>query len=152
MAGTDDQREYMMSDLVQEFNISPRTIRYYEELGLISPRRNAGNHRIYSRRDRARIKMILRGKMLGFSLKEIASLLKLYDIDPTQKRQYEQGICYARQHLERVRNRIEELKMLEQELVDAIEEAERQYQLLKNKEKRETTGSGKKLAVEDHDG
>lgn len=137
MAEPNDRKEFLISDLVEEFNISPRTIRYYEELGLISPRRTAGNHRIYSRRDRARIKMILRGKLLGFSLKEIASLLQLYDIDPTQKRQYEEGIRYAYQHLEEVRNRIEELKMLEQELVDAIEEAERQYRLLKESEKKE---------------
>ncbi|MDN4595220.1 MerR family transcriptional regulator [Polycladomyces subterraneus] len=129
-----NRKEYLISDLVQEFNISQRTIRYYEELGLISPRRTAGSHRIYSRRDRARIKMILRGKMLGFSLKEIASLLQLYEIDPTQKRQYEEGIRYA--YLEEVRNRIEELKILEQELVDAIEEAKRQYRLLKKKEEK----------------
>ncbi|WP_245920869.1 MerR family transcriptional regulator, partial [Melghirimyces profundicolus] len=75
--------------------MSPRTIRYYEELGLIHPRRTAGNHRIYSHRDRARIKIILRGKLLGFSLQEAASLLRLYEIDPSRKRQYEEGIRYA---------------------------------------------------------
>ncbi|MDI3329072.1 MAG: MerR family transcriptional regulator, partial [Alicyclobacillaceae bacterium] len=105
-----EPREYQICNLVQEFQISPRTIRYYEGLGLVEPGHTTGNHRIYSRRDRARLKMILRGKMLGFSLQEIAVLIQLYDIDPTEKRQYEEGLRYAYKHLEEVCHRIAELK------------------------------------------
>jgi DNA-binding transcriptional MerR regulator len=72
-----------IGDLAGEFAISTRTIRFYEMKGLIAPRR-AGANRIYSRRDRARLILILRGKRLGFSLEEIAEYLSLYDADPHQ--------------------------------------------------------------------
>lgn len=126
--------EFLISDLVEEFGISQRSIRYYEELGLIHPRRTAGNHRIYTKRDRARIKMILRGKHLGFSLQDAATLISLYDIDSSQIKQYEEGIRLAYQHLKEVRERQEELKLLENDLLDAIEDAEAKYNSLKEME------------------
>ncbi|MEH7302798.1 MerR family transcriptional regulator [Neobacillus drentensis] len=126
--------EYLISDLVEEFGISQRTIRYYEELGLIHPRRTAGNHRVYTKRDRARIKMILRGKHLGFSLQDAATLINLYDIDPTQIKQYSEGINLAYLHLKEVQERKKELDLLEKDLYDAIAEAEGFYQSLKQKE------------------
>lgn len=129
--------EYLISDLVEEFGISQRTIRYYEELGLIHPRRTAGNHRIYSKRDRARIKMIIRGKHLGFSLQDAATLINLYDMDSTQLKQYEEGIKLAYEHVKEVRRRQEELKLLENDLLDAIEEAEEKYKILKQKEQKD---------------
>jgi DNA-binding transcriptional MerR regulator len=74
---------YSIGDLAGEFAISTRTIRFYEAKGLIAPKR-AGTTRIYSRRDRARLILILRGKRLGFSLEEVAEYLGLYDADPHQ--------------------------------------------------------------------
>jgi len=59
---------YSISELADELDISTRAIRFYEEKGLISPKRTKGNHRIYSKRDRTRLKLILRGKRLGYSL------------------------------------------------------------------------------------
>ncbi len=129
-----DNYSYVISDLVEELGISPRTIRYYEEQGLIHPKRSAGNHRLYSRRDRARLKMILRGKVLGFSLQEIATLLSLYDLDPSQKTQYQEGIKYAYEHVKQVRGRIQELQLLEQDLLDAIQMAEARYKALNDEE------------------
>jgi DNA-binding transcriptional MerR regulator len=125
--------EYLISDLVEEFGISQRSIRYYEELGLIHPRRSAGNHRIYTKRDRARIKMILRGKHLGFSLQDAAILISLYDIDNTQIKQYEEGILLAYQYLKEVSDRQKELALLESDLLEAIKEAEARYSTLKGK-------------------
>ncbi|WP_216828552.1 MerR family transcriptional regulator [Alkalihalobacterium elongatum] len=124
---------YSISDLANEFNISPRTIRYYEEIGLIQPKRTSGNHRIYSKRDRARVKMIIRAKTLGFSLEQTSSLFELYEIDPTQKKQFEEGIKLAYQHLETVQKRRKEFEELEAELLKAIRDAEEQYKKL-NKE------------------
>lgn len=72
---------YTISDLAEEFNITTRTIRYYEDQGLIAPVR-CGNQRIYSRRDRVRLSLILRGKRLGFSLKETRQLFEIYDKGP----------------------------------------------------------------------
>ena len=64
---------YTISELAEEFDISARTIRYYEEINLIHPNRTENGHRIYTRRDRARLRLILRGKRFGFSLEEIAA-------------------------------------------------------------------------------
>lgn len=68
---------YSISDLAKEFALTTRTIRFYEDEGLLAPRR-AGNRRIYAERERVRIKLILRGKRLGLSLSEIRELLDLY--------------------------------------------------------------------------
>ena len=74
---------YSIGDLASEFGISTRAIRFYESKGLIAPER-VGSNRIYKKRDRARLILILRGKRLGFSLEEIAEYLDLYDADPNQ--------------------------------------------------------------------
>lgn len=74
---------YSIGELAGEFGISTRAIRFYESKGLIAPER-VGSNRIYEKRDRARLILILRGKRLGFSLEEIAEYLNLYDADPNQ--------------------------------------------------------------------
>jgi DNA-binding transcriptional MerR regulator len=76
-------RQYSIGDLSAEFGITTRAIRFYESRGLISPERRGAN-RIYSRRDRARLILILRGKNLGFTLEDVADYLALYDSDPGQ--------------------------------------------------------------------
>ena len=81
--GADPDRLYSIGDLADELKITTRAIRFYEAKGLIAPVRR-GAQRSYSRRDRARLKLILRGKNLGFSLEEVAQYLKLYDADPSQ--------------------------------------------------------------------
>jgi DNA-binding transcriptional MerR regulator len=82
----DADRLYTIGELAGELHVTTRTIRFYEAKGLIAPARR-GVARSYTRRDRARLKLILRGKNLGFSLDEIAQYLKMYDADPTQNAQ-----------------------------------------------------------------
>jgi len=82
-AGEGSDRLYTIGELAEELDITTRAIRFYEAKGLILPARR-GVARCYGRRDRARLKLILRGKNLGFSLEEIAQYLKLYDADPAQ--------------------------------------------------------------------
>ena len=77
---------YSVTQLARDLGVTARTIRFYEDKGLISPRR-AGNNRVYTLRDRARMILILRGKKLGFSLREIKEYLDLYDADPTHAKQ-----------------------------------------------------------------
>ena len=72
---------YSITDLAQEFDVTTRTIRFYEDQGLLAPKRR-GQTRIYGPRDRTRLKLILRGKRLGFSLGEVAEMVLLYDSDP----------------------------------------------------------------------
>ena len=69
---------FSIGDLSREFGVTTRTIRFYEDQGLLSPTRE-GQNRVYRPRDRVRLKLILRGKRLGFSLKEIKALIELYD-------------------------------------------------------------------------
>ncbi len=95
-------RFWTVTSLSEELGITPRTIRFYEDKGLIAPER-AGTTRIYTARDRARMILILRGKRLGFSLREIAEFLDLYDVDPTRAEQ-------TRALLAAVRHRIADLE------------------------------------------
>ena len=73
-----ERAEFSISDLAREFDITPRAIRFYEDQGLLAPRRD-GQRRIYTPRDRTRLKLTLRGKRLGLSLSEIRELIDLYE-------------------------------------------------------------------------
>jgi DNA-binding transcriptional MerR regulator len=77
---------FAIADLAREFGISTRAIRFYESKGLLSPER-VGSTRVFRRRDRARLILILRGKRLGFSLRDISDYLSLYEADRTQTAQ-----------------------------------------------------------------
>jgi len=77
---------YSVSQLARQLGVTARTIRFYEDKDLITPQR-AGTTRVYSHRDRARLVLILRGKRLGFSLREVKEFLDLYDADPHHKLQ-----------------------------------------------------------------
>ena len=123
-----DERFYTVPELAKDLGITPRTIRFYEQKGLVNPQR-AGTTRVYTRQDRAKLLIILRGKRLGFSLNEIADYLDLYGADPTQAEQ-------IKMLLRRVRGRIsdleeqrqaldvtlDELRDIEQQSIDALEE------------------------------
>ncbi|MGO1247743.1 MAG: MerR family transcriptional regulator [Oceanisphaera sp.] len=71
---------YRISELAHEFEITPRTLRHYEELGLLTPKRK-GNTRLYSHKDKFRLALTIRGKRLGFSLAEMRELFELYDAE-----------------------------------------------------------------------
>ena len=81
-----DSPNYTISDLAREFALTTRAIRFYEDEGLLAPRRN-GQRRIYGERERVRIKLILRGKRLGLALAEIRELLDLYDATRSERPQ-----------------------------------------------------------------
>jgi len=82
---------HTITDLAKEFGITTRTIRHYEDEGLLSPRRE-GQNRLFSHRDRVRLKLALRGKRLGFTLAEIRELFNLYDLARDEKRQLQELI------------------------------------------------------------
>ena len=100
---------YTITELAAEFDITPRAIRFYEDVGLLTPQR-AGRNRIYLQRDRTRLKLTLRGKRLGLSLLEIKQLVDLYDSpsDTTPQLQAFLGVLSQhRQLLEQQREDIE---------------------------------------------
>lgn len=85
-------KTYSISDLAHEFGVTTRTIRFYEEKGLISPRR-AGQKRLYSPADRVRIKLILRGKRIGMTLQDSVDLIDMYDPAQNNKQQLQSLIA-----------------------------------------------------------
>ena len=102
---------YSIGDLAREFDVTHRTIRFYEDEGLLSPKR-IGSRRVYSKRDQVRLKLILRGKRLGFSLAEVREMLELYDSAPDERPQLEKftaALAARREQLERQREEIDEV-------------------------------------------
>jgi len=73
-----ERAEFSISELAREFDVTPRAIRFYEDQGLLAPRRD-GQRRIYTPRDRTRLKLTLRGKRLGLTLAEIRELIDMYE-------------------------------------------------------------------------
>ena len=94
MSPTD--RTYTISQLAREFEVTPRALRFYEDKGLLTPRRD-GMNRVYSHRDRARLQLILRGKRVGLSLIEIKEILDLYKVD--QRAQAQQTLKKYKQRV-----------------------------------------------------
>ena len=86
MPSRSDPATYSISELAREFALTTRAIRFYEDEGLLAPRRS-GRSRVYAERERVRIKLILRGKRLGLSLSEIRELLDLYDASKSERPQ-----------------------------------------------------------------
>ncbi|MFQ5533729.1 MAG: MerR family DNA-binding transcriptional regulator [Sphingomonadales bacterium] len=91
-------RTYTISDLSREFSITPRTMRYYEDQGLLHPERD-GQSRIYSAGDRVRLGLILRGKRVGFSLTEIREMLDLYKMGDNQVGQLQLTLNKCRERI-----------------------------------------------------
>lgn len=117
------QELYTVNQLAEQLGVTARAIRFYEAKGLIAPRR-AGTTRVFDRRDRARLLLVLRGKRLGFSLAEIREFLDLYDADRSQSAQ-------VRLLLARTRERIAELETQRRDLEQTLRElreVERQAQ------------------------
>ncbi len=108
------QKLYTVTELAAKLGITPRALRFYEDKGLVSPQR-AGTTRVYTHRDRGRLALILRGKRLGFSLREIGDWLDLYDADPGQAEQ-------MRRLINKVRNRIETLERQRKDLDATLDE------------------------------
>lgn len=81
-----NQPTFSIVDLAREFDVTTRTIRFYEEHGLLAPTRR-GNRRVYAPRDQTRLKLIMRGKRLGFSIAEIKEMIELYDARRGAERQ-----------------------------------------------------------------
>ena len=98
IAARDNARIYSIAELAREFGITARTMRFYEDEGLIKPRRQ-GLTRLYSAHDRMRLSWILRGKRLGFSLAEINELLDLYQVDRTGVQQLRELLRRSRLHI-----------------------------------------------------
>jgi len=104
-----ERAEFSISDLAREFDVTPRAIRFYEDQGLLAPRRD-GQRRIYTQRERTRLKLTLRGKRLGLSLSEIRELIDMYEPGRDERPQLERFLAALQTHraaLEQQRTDIE---------------------------------------------
>lgn len=117
---------YTVTQLAQSLGITARTVRFYDDKGLVTPSR-AGTTRVYTQRDRARLILILRGKRLGFALREIKEYLDLYDLDRTQKEQLKMLLKGVRKRIDRLEDQsialkqtLEELRAIEEQATDAL--------------------------------
>ena len=112
---------FSISDLAKEFDLSTRTIRFYEEKGLLAPGRTSGGHRVYSKQDRSRIKLILRGKRFGNTLDEIVDMIGLASEPVSETEQISKTLAYGDRHLAEIRRNKEELELMEREILDLQE-------------------------------
>ena len=97
MAKRAERVEFSISELAREFDVTPRAIRFYEAEGLLSPRRD-GQRRIYTPRDRTRLKLTLRGKRLGLTLSEIRELIDMYEPGRDERPQLERFLAVLEAH------------------------------------------------------
>ncbi len=111
-----DQTTYSISELAKEFDITTRSIRFYEDQGLLTPQR-LGQTRIYSKRDRVRLKLILRGKRLGFSLAETGQLFELYDADKSSVTQLTTMLQLIELKKTELHQQLDDIKVVLMELI-----------------------------------
>jgi len=109
--------EYTIRDLSLEFEVTPRTLRFYEEKGLLNPARS-GQSRIYSQADRVRLTLILRGKRLGFTLEESAELILMYDPRGNNSKQMQALISKIQEKKMRMQSQLHEIELMLTDLDD----------------------------------
>lgn len=119
-----EEARYSITKLAEEFGVTSRTIRFYEDKGLVSPERE-GLTRVYSRSDRARLKLILRGRRLGFSLQDMKKMIELYD--PSQG-----SMDQLKFTLQKCEDQLEKLKSQRTDINEAISELEQGIKDLKD--------------------
>ncbi|MCG8687614.1 MAG: MerR family transcriptional regulator [Desulfobacterales bacterium] len=129
----DKKNTYTISQIADQLDISTRTIRFYEEKGLIKPKRTRGNQRIYTPTNKARLKLILRGKRFGFSLDEIAEMIGLADMIPDELSQIEKSLAYGDAKLSEIQERKKELTLLEQDILATRDKLLKRRKELENK-------------------
>ncbi len=110
VAARADAARYTITELAQEFDVTPRAIRFYEDMGLLTPAR-AGRNRVYTQRDRTRLKLTLRGKRLGLTLQEIKQLVDMYDSPSDTAPQLKAFLAVLAAHREQLEQQREDLEV-----------------------------------------
>ncbi|MBC7192557.1 MerR family DNA-binding transcriptional regulator [Marinobacter sp.] len=118
MTAAATRQTYSISELSREFDITTRTIRFYEEADMLQPERQ-GQARVYSDRDRIKLKLILRGKRLGFSLAESRELIEMYDPASDNRHQLEALLGKIRERREALERQLLDIRAMQSELDEA---------------------------------
>jgi len=124
---------YTISELADELEISPSSIRFYEDKGLISPQRTPGNQRVYLNKHRARLKMILRGKRFGFTLDEIGEMIGIDNRQINEMEQITRSQKFFDKKIDEIKNRRAELDYMEKDILSFKQKLERRKQELEKK-------------------
>lgn len=103
-------RLFTITELAAEFDITPRAIRFYEDMGLLEPAR-AGRNRVYTHRDRTRLKLTLRGKRLGLSLQEVKQLVDMYDSESDAAPQLKAFLVVLQQHRRQLEQQLDDIEV-----------------------------------------
>lgn len=111
-----------IAEVAKQFHITTRTIRYYEEIGLLKPERSPTNERLFPKSELVKLKLIARGKRYGFSLEEIKEMILLFDKDRSGKKQLERTIQYGKHRIVDIDERIEELLQIKSEMEHLLTE------------------------------
>jgi len=135
---SDRDKTYSITELCREFKVTPRTLRFYEQKGLLSPARR-GWTRLFNYRDRARLQLILRGKRAGFALEEIKEMLDLYNLKDGQ-------LTQLRVSSAKMQERLVALKQQRIEIDEAVDDLERTIVVVNNMLKEREAGNAPKAA------
>ena len=127
---------YTISELADDLEISPSSIRFYEEKGLINPQRTPGNQRVYLKKHRARLKMILRGKRFGFTLDEIGEMIGMENTQMNEIDQIHRSQLFFDKKIEEIRNRRAELDFMEKDILSFKQKLDRRKKELEEKQDR----------------
>ncbi|MYN12485.1 MerR family transcriptional regulator [Pusillimonas sp. TS35] len=130
---------WTISALAQEFSITPRTIRFYEDQGIVSPQRE-GRNRVYTARDRTRLKLALRGKRLGLQLSEIVSLINMYDAPTDTQAQLRHYLDVLGQHRAQLLRQRQDIDL-------TLKEIDEQETISRGLLARKQAGTGRKAAT-----
>ena len=134
---------YTITELAEEFAITPRAIRFYEDHGILNPKREGvgGRHRVYPARERTRLKLTLRGKRLGFTLSEIKDLIDMYESPKDTQPQLQRFLGLLQQHREKLEQQREDLELTLSEIAAHEEECRQLLADAKPKSKRKAVAA-----------
>ena len=134
-------KSYSIGELAGEFGVTTRTIRFYEEKGLLNPRRE-GTRRVYSPSDRTKLRLILRGKRLGLSLSESAEIILMYGSPGSNRRQLETLLTKIGERCEELQRQQKDIQVMIEELANAERKCRKALQALETQDTMQLKASG----------
>ncbi|RLB67859.1 MAG: MerR family transcriptional regulator [Deltaproteobacteria bacterium] len=135
----DKNKLITIGKMAAELGISTRTIRYYEEKGLIKARRSEGGYRLYNRHDRRRLQLILRGKHFGMSLEQILDILGVADTEPHEAAQIRKALSYKKRIMTDLQERLANIQTMIHDVEQLGKKMEARLAELEHQEKNRST-------------
>ncbi|UCZ54243.1 MerR family transcriptional regulator [Bacillus shivajii] len=125
-----------ITEVARDYNVSTRALRYYEEIGILHPKRGKQRQRLFDKKDLTRLSLLIRGKKFGFRLEEIKEMISLFDEDQSGVRQLETTISYGKKKIAEIEERINEFQTLKEDMEDYLEQFEMQLSKVRKGERK----------------